>query len=543
MADTQGFASSVRVKIIDAKSKTWERYKKAWRVMELLYEGGTVIEAGAEQMLIKQPKENSDLYQARIESFNYENYAGSSVDWYLAALYEKPPRIEPIVDDGDAVPGGQTNDDAGAVVDPRDTLAADDAEFWDDFDENCDRSGTPFLEHAREYFKNLLVYGMASTLIDLPAKTDEYANYAAQKAAGALDPYLVTLDPKQIINYSFDEDGNLNWVVVYSRQERSESVFDKVQVFDCWYYFDKQNFARYEHQVTTSGAAEGLPSDLNTGDGSEAMATLVDSGNHALYDQNRVPVVQTFLPKGLWLMNRAYLVAKKALNLSNNLDWSLKMSALAMPVVKMDGEFSLIASEATMIKLPLKSEFSWAEPEGKSHKLLADRCATLMQDVYRSFYLIAQARTVQSTPMAQSGVSKEMDMAPSKKVLNLFGDVMRSCIKKLYDGVSQARHDELEWSVQGLQFPQDPPDDVLSFVQTAKSMSVPSPTFERELNKMVVDASLPDASTTLKTTIYNEVAKAPTAKEQELQDITNRGKALVNAGQPPTKGGNGDFGS
>lgn len=537
-----GFPATMLVKKLDKKHRLWDRYKKAWAQMEMLYEGGVAIEANAEQMLIKKPKENSDLYQSRVEDFNYENYAGSGVDWYLAALFEKPARIEPLADDDKPAPGGETND--SEVDDPRDMLTPDQSEFWDDFDENCDRSGTPFLEHIRNYFKDLLVYGVAYSLIDLPAKTDQYANYAEQKEAGALDPYLVSLNPKQVINFGFDNDGNLGWVVIYSREERAADPFVDPKTVDCWYIFNKTNFARYEHEVKADVNGT-LPSDANVTGSPDANATLVDEGVHALAAQNRVPVISDRLPKGLWLMNRAYLVAKKALNLSNNLDFSLKMSALAMPVVRMDGEFSLIASEATMVKLPYKSEFSWAEPEGKSHALLASRCATLMQDVYRAFYLIAQARTVQSTPAAQSGVSKEQDMAPSKKVLNLFGDVIRACIKKLYDSVAQAREDALEWSVQGLQFPQDPPDDVLSFVQSAKGAGVPSPTFDRELNKMVVDASVPDASTTLKQKIYDEIASAPTQKEQELQDITDRGKALVAAGKQPAASGNGggdDFG-
>lgn len=505
----------IKVKIIDAKSEDWVRYHYAWDQMYWLYSGGVLIEGVAEQFLKKRAKEMPDVYQTRVEQFRYQGHVGAATDWYQAALLEEPPRIQPYTDP------------SNADQDPQDMLDDDQKEFYDDFSGNCDRARTPFIEHIRQFFKNMIVYGRACSLIDLPHTDVQFATLAEEKAAG-MEPYMVSYDPRQMINYSKDNEGVLNWVVFSARIHRNPNAFEKPQTVDCWYYFDRQQYAVYERQIL---ADEKVTPD-------DAEAQLKDSGLHPFANTNKVPVIYCELPEGLWLMNRAFSAVKDHLNTDNVLGFALYMAALAMPVIKMDGEFQVTLSEAGFIKLPKDAEYSWAEPEGKSFEALAKRIQDLLEQIYRAYYLVAQARSNSATPAAQSGVSKQADMMPSKKIMNLFGDVIRQTIQLMYNMVSEARQDDVEWDVRGLDFPETPPNDMLDTIATAKALGVPSDSFERELNKMAVDATLPNANPNKKVQMYEEIDNAPTLEAQQQQALEQQANKIVGS-----KLGKQDFGA
>lgn len=502
---TNPFPDRVLVKDIDRKSEEWTRYHYAWELMNWLYCGGVDLEIQCEQFLKRRPKELSDVYQSRVENFKYQNHVGTAIDWYLAALFEKPARIEPEVE-------------AGTTVEPWDTLNQDQKDYYDGLEKNCDRAGTEMVEHFRTYFKHLLLYGRACSLIDLPVK-GEYNNALEEREAGQFDPYVVTYDPRQLINCGKDQHGALDWIVFSARETHSDGPLTKTTVVDRWYYFDKTNFAVYEREV---------PPDEKGKAPDDAVAKLVAGPEpHALAKENKVPVIFTEVPEGLWLMNRAFSLAKDHLNTDNVLGWSLMMAALAMPVIKMDGEYTLTLSEAGFIKLPKDADYSWSEPEGKSFAHLATRLDSLKEELFRSFYLIAQARNTGATPAAQSGVSKQQDMTAPKKILNLFGDKIRQVIETVYNGLAEAREEDTSWDVRGFEFPEDPPDATLDMIATIQTLDIPSDTFEKEMDKLAVDSTLPDANQTLREKIHSEIDAAPNRQDRELAMQQQQAQTMV----------------
>jgi hypothetical protein len=138
-----------------------------------------------------------------------------------------------------------------------------------------------------------------------------------------------------------------------------------------------------------------------------------------------------------------------------------------------------------------------------------------VEDIFRAFYLIAQARNTSATPAAQSGVSKQQDMAPSKKTLSLFGDLLRQAMQKAMNDVSQARGEELQWDVNGFEFPEEPVDGELATINTALAMSIPSLVVERELYKKAVDTLFSDANPELRAAMHREIDAAPAKAERD----------------------------
>lgn len=525
---------TVPVKILDQKSADWVLFHFAWDLMNMLYVGGCEIEAWAEQFLLKRSKELSDIFQSRVERFAYEGHIGASVDYYTAALFEIPPRIETALS-GDpkkqkkpafTSQSDKVNPTSGDFKPQTPTDSPDDPnrpktpsevdDFYDDFEQNCDRAGTPVLEVEREFFKNLLVFGRACLLVDLP-KAGDFANLKDEKDAGQFNPFLVNWDPRQMINYSVDSHGDLNWCIFSNRESQQATAFDDAVITDNWYYYDRTRYAKYSRVLPVS-------EDQTSKD---AMAKLVSQGLHSQAKLNRVPVLYKEVSRGLWLVNRAYSVAKNHVNTSCALDWALYMSCLAMPVIQMDGEYQQVNSEAGCIKLPYESKYGWSEPEGKSYETLMKRIDTLKEEVFRAFYLIAQSRSTSATASAASGVSKQQDMAPSKKVLNLYGDIMRALIQRMYNYVSVAHEDNSNWDVRGLSFPEGPPDEELDTIAGAMALDIPSLTFEKEMNKKAVVAVLPDMNSKTKEAIFREIDAAPSAADRAMDTQSANGSMLA----------------
>lgn len=541
-----GLPDTVPVKMLDRKSADFEQYSYAWDLMYWLYVGGAEIESVAEQFLKKRSKELPDVYQSRVERFYYESHIGTCVDWYLASLFETPPQVETALEDlssdeadtpitpppapAPTIPGAapaQAPAPAGAPVPTPMTSVpkkitktpaqADD--FYDSFEQNCDHAGTPLLETFRAYLRDLLIFGRAAMLIDLPAP-GEYRNLMEQKKAGALDPYLLKYDPRQMINYEKDKNGMLLWALFSVRQTILETPFADMSIVDTWYYYDQHRWAMYQRTVPQgeSSQGQGAPAD--------AVAQKIGEGMHSMSDQGLVPVIYMELPKGMWLTNRAYSVTKEHLNTYNAFSWALYMSCLAMPVIKMDGDYVVELSEAGFIKLPKDADYSWSEPEGKSFEQMAKRLDALKEEIFRAFYLIAQSRSITATASAASGISKQQDMMASKKVLNLFGDVMRAMIQTTYQYVSYARKDGLRWDVRGLNFPEGPPGEEVDTVAGAQAIGVPSLAFEKELFKKVVMATIPDMNPKKKAQIFEEIEAAPSAADMQVQMLQQRARLV-----------------
>lgn len=542
-----GLPDIVAVRMLDRKSADFELYNTAWDMMYWLYVGGAEIESVAEQFLKKRSKELPDVYQSRIERFYYEPHIGTCVDWYLASVLEIPAQVETVMEDAASdkadsntpptpvlpqapppVPGGNgpstvpPPQSAPVVSLPQKKTGKTPGQadsFYDQFEQNCDRAGTPVLEVFRAYLRHLVIFGRAALLVDMP-ESGQYKNLKEQKDSGALDPYLLNYDPRQMINYEKDRDGTLLWALFSVRQTILDSPFAEMKTVDRWYYYDRQQFAIYERAVPDGEASQGnsAPSD--------AEAIRVALGKHSMADHNMVPVLYIEMPKGLWLVNRAYSVTKEHLNTYNAFSWALYMSCLAMPVVQMDGDYVVELSEAGFIKLPKDSTYSWAEPKGNSFEQMAKRVDSLKEEIFRAFYLVAQSRSITATAGAASGISKQQDMMASKKVLNVFGDVMRAFIQATYQMVSYARNDGFRWDVRGLNFPEGPPGEEVDTVAGAMAIGVPSLAFEKELYKKVVMATIPDMNPQKKDQIFEEIEAAPAAAQLEMQQLQQRAQMV-----------------
>lgn len=487
----ESLPSELSVKALDRQHEEYAATAKAWEDIDYLYRGGHQIQAVAARFLHKRPKEVADTYRSRLDRFTYQNILGSVCGWYQSALFETAPEV--MVKNGTAVIEGG-------------------GDYFSRLFADCTRNGRSYVDLWRDVFLDLMLFRRSYVLVDLPAQAGEFGHLESQKASGALDAYLVRFSQRDAINWEQDDNGVLEWILMAATFVR-HTIGSEPRIVDRWYAYDRKNYAVYESTRTGSGKAE--------------TATLVGFGPHALSTAGRVPVRVIEAPEALWLGDRAYLQAMDHLNHDNAYAWALFMSNLPVPVIKGDFKGDVKLSETSYIQLGTDGDFGFAETSGVAFQVSADRVASLREEIYRGMYLQAQARDAAATASAQSGISKQMDMAPSKSVLSGFGDIIRAGMSAVLADVAEARGETgLTFSVQGFDFEEDASLEEVEKVAKIRDAGIESGTLERQQKKRAARAILPDARDDIMRKIDQEIDAAPTATEKAEAEAKAQADAM-----------------
>jgi hypothetical protein len=512
---------NVKVKDLDVRHPEYEARYGAWLDLSLLYEGGAALKAQADRLLKKRPREDDDVYTARLDRFTYQNILGTGLGWYGAAMF-------------DTVPEFFFNGGSGS-------------KFYTDFLQDCDGVGTTYVDFFKRAFQAQLTYGACWVLTDLRSLgegEEEPRTLEDQRSRGLLDPHVAYYTPLNVINWQVDALGQLRWAVVRVESQRQEFLGEPM-VVTAWYYYDRVGYKVYED-------VRSVEEQVKVARDEGRMAKLVRSGTHCLQHVERVPLRRLALSGGLWIANRSYLLLVDHLNQDNTLGWALFMSNLAMPVIIGDFDASgMTANEAGFMQFPAGTTYEWSEPEGKSFIHSAKRVESLREECFRSMNLQAQGRSMKATPAMQSGRSKILEMAPAKQILAGMGDDLRQHMQDVLNDVKDARREpEVEPDVRGFSFQDDMSTEEVFAVNSLISMKIPSPTLERYVYRKVAKAWMPDANRDQLKKVYDEIEEGPTREEREKQELGDRvelarsgmAEALKDKGQPlqpPGRGGSG----
>jgi hypothetical protein len=439
-----------------------------WRVYRDLYAGGEQLKANSTEYLVRRQKEPGDVFAERLARVFYENYVGSIIDWYAATLFRREPILS----------FGGDNDAAKA--------------FFCAFTEDCDLKQTSLSDFFRRQLLEALVGGASYILVDFPRTAQPAANRAEEDRQGASRAYLVSYQAEELINWSQDQQGNLDWVVLRTSNLRQDTPDGGWFKEARWFYYDKEEFRIFRR-------VEGKA-------GEKSAPELVDSGRHGLAGLRRVPLFKLEVSEGLWLMNKAALLQLEHFNKSNALGWALTMGLFAMPVVYSDREWNQIVGESYYIQLAPGDKFGWTEPEGKVYQIAVDNLNQLKNEIYRVCYLMPQSWDVQTT---QSGTSKLRDFTVTHEVLRAYGDAVKETLKRLLRAIAAARQDELTVDVSGLdEFDIGDFSSDLDDAQRLLGLGVGSPTLRKEIFKRLAQKYLCDARQELKDQIVKEIEEA-----------------------------------
>jgi hypothetical protein len=467
---------------IDREHPDFRRQKLTWRSYRDLYAGGQQFKQRAAEYLLRRQKEPLDVYSERLQRVFYENYIGSIVDWYSATLFRRGPALH-----------FQGENEAGQS-------------FLSELADDCDLRGTNLASFFRRCFSDALIAGRSHILIDFPRVARTPTNRAEEDASGLSRAYLVRYSAEDLINWSFDERGDFEWVVLKQSAERQPSVGapDIVQE-TYWYYFDRSEYRTYRRTERVSVSSGFRLDDGMTSTTGRADIHLINQGAHSLARQKRVPLLTMQVSEGLWLMNKAAQLQLEHFNKSNALGWAIAMGLFAMPVIYSDREWNQIVGESYYIQLGPQDRFGWTEPEGKVYQIAAENLESLKEEMYRVCYL-SQASGELVGGHAQSAASKQLDFTITKEVLRAYGDLVKDSIKKVITAVSDARDDGMLVSVSGL----DELDigDFGTELQEATNLlklGITSPTLKRQIFQKLAFKYLSDIRQETKDQIAQEI--------------------------------------
>ncbi len=456
---------------INSEHPEYTAKKQMWRMYEDLYVGGEQLRGNASEYLVRRQREPLDVYGERVGRVFYENYVGSIIDWYAATLFRREPEL---IAEGDNHAGKR---------------------FVGEFTEDCDLRGTSLSEFFRRQLINALVYGSSHILIDFPRRTNPVGSRAEEEASGAARAYLVGYTPEQVINWSRNERGQLEWVVIRTSMLHKESADSGEWTLETrWTHYDTTSFRTYRRLESKESR------------GSDEPVLLVDEGRHALASQRRVPLVEIEIQEGLWLMNKAGLLQLEHFNKSNALSWALTMGLFATPVVYTDREWNQIVGESYYIQLGPQDRFGWTEPEGHVFQIAADNLGRLQQEIYRVCYLMTQAGGPLASRAAQSGLSKQRDFAITQEVLRAYGDAVKDTIKRVLRLIVDARQDNLTIGVSGLdEFDIGDFAGELTDAERMLKLGIQSTTLTKQVYKKLAFKYLCDANQEIKDRIAREI--------------------------------------
>lgn len=387
----------------------YQARRYVWQTYRDLYVGGDELKARAHEYLTRRQTEPNEVYAERLSRVFYENYVGSIIDWYAATLFRREPVLQ---------------------IEGSDNLGR---RFFAEFFEDCDLQGTSLSDFLRSQFIDCLVFGASHILVDFPRSHQLALSRAQEEELGCARAYLVGYSPENLINWSRDERGRYEWVVLRSTRRFFDPAGTGAWRQQTYYaHYDRSKYAIFR------AADEGKPLEL------------VDQGRHGLAPLGLVPLFDLRVAPGLWLMNKAALLQLEHFNKSNALSWALTMGLFAAPVIYSDREWDQVVSESYYIQLGPQDRFGWTEPEGKVFQLAADNLKRLREEIYRVCYLTHQAGSVDPNGASQSGLAKLRDFAVTQEVLRAYGDAVKDCLKRVLRAICEAREDDLLVHVTGL---------------------------------------------------------------------------------------------
>ena len=454
---------------IDREHPHYLLRKHAWRQYRDLYAGGEQFKLNAQAYLVRRQREPGDVYAERLKRVYYENYIGSIVDWYAATLF----RTEPVL-----------------TFEGKDARAK---EFFGALAGDVDCQGTGLSDFFRGRFIEGLIAGASFVLVDFPRREKPAGSRGEEDRVGASRAYVVAHNAEDLINWSFDDHGQFDWVVLRTEQLKKDRVEDAEWRHEKrWAYYDKTQFRIYRQEWDASETGK---------------IELVDEGQHGLAKLGKVPLFGLRITEGQWMLSRAGLLQLEHFNKSNALAWALTMGLFAMPVVYSEREWSQMVGESYYIQLGPEDRFGWTEPEGKVYQIAADNLTRLQEEIYRVCYL-AQAGGPLADGASQSGVSKQLDFSITQEVLRGYGDAVKDLIRRVLTAIAAAREDGIEISVTGMdEFDIGDFSGELANAQQLLELGLESPTLQKEIYKKLALKYLADSRQDVKDRIVEEIEK------------------------------------
>lgn len=476
------FPRVVKVEDISRRHPDYQKNFPIWDRVRVLTDSRLLLGERIDDFLVRRSKEPDESYDKRKAMASDPGILQAAIAWYQEKCFESDPSVE--------LRRGEDRLSEGREV-----------ETISDFRNDADLGGTSYAAMWREVVASLLLYRFAYLFIDRPKQEGEPVSREDELRAR---PYLINYHPMSVINWGEDAQGNLkHFTLEYDIVEAETEFPHKQKSSRYWLYCDETNFALYRRSDEDGGK----------------NAVIADEGTHATAAEGKPPLCRIKVSDVLWLGNRSESKLRSHFNISNALDFTLFANATAPMAVFTDAPRleNPHSPEIGFMKFPQGARAEFLERSGATISILSERVKTLLEDCYRLLHLVQQGRSSSDMAGVQSGISKEMDIAPALEVLRGVGDVVREGMKLVLERVALVLGlGDIEVSVDGFDFD---PEDINAEIRTVHevdSLNLQSDTAHKALRKRVAAKLFSDDPDTAEI-VVQEIDAAPTRTQVEDQ--------------------------
>lgn len=363
------------------------------------------------------------------------------------------------------------------------------SQMFEEFLHNVDRQGTTLQEFIRQNATMAKLYGVMYIIVD---NVSEFGETLADNLSSRNMPYLTAVEPKNVANYEFDDNGKLKSFSYTSNLFNSDG--SKITRLHTW--------------TPNSWVIK------------ELGGKVIASGEHNI---GRIPIVQWFgrasrkvdmLPPPEFLS-----IAKTNAHVYNlgsllsQILYNQTFSILTMPVDH-NGLQDITIGTDNLLAYPVESSKApdFIAPDKGPAEVLMAQIDKLINEMYR----MSGIDSVIGVQQAKSGVAKQWDFERTNQRLSDFSVQCEEAEKDIIELYKLWSNDQVNYKCE---YPRDfKVNDVtesLTQAQQAKDLEFESSTFDIEILKRVLDSYMPNLDKKVKDSIIGEAEKSAAEREQD----------------------------
>lgn len=514
----------MKIALLDSKHPDYDADEL--RTNRALVAGGKRIREMIEELLFKGANEPAPRYEARKARAYYVNHCAPIVGQMVAWLGSAHPQVSSEPEDVD--------------------------QFWPDFGGNCDLKKNSLQKFQMGRIREAFITGRGWTLCELPKPEQDdagsllrFASRADEDAAGSRRAYLVALPTEAVIDWECDDDGDLLWAIVKDEKTPRVAPGDSrgLKVIT-WTIYDREGWQKFEWKQTKLKGSY----DKN------AEADLIEEGTHSF---GVVPLEEIGLPEEFYILGKISDHLIEAYNSRCAKSWgmytNLMPTAVHNRVQSMEGSDTEIgksrigAGYGVEIGKVGEEDLYYLESSGSAFEVAAKHISELKDELYRVVHQMALSVDNSAGASKRSGDSKSEDKESSEIVLQALSEIEAPSRERKLNMVAFARGEQdLVWDVTPVEkFTLKSSEDIIQECILAGSAGVRSPTFEKEREKKLVRALLPDLKEEDAEQIDEEIDDAVDSDPDGAMGLITPGADLPDADQPDgltsmPSGGSGD---
>ena len=494
--------------LIERRHPEYDEQIAHWKFLEATYEGGR---EWFEENVFKYVKEGDQEYADRLERCYRFNHSREVVDLINKYIFKQ---------------NVTRSEDAPDSV----------KRFW----ASATKSGLSITDFMKQCSKRTSMQGRIGIVVDTTAPAGAVLSKADEKAAG-VKTYVYAVGPEQLLDYSFDDQGKLNWVLIREcHRDDADPYTSSGAEIDRYRLWTKTDWKLFEERQ----------------EGRRKVVVLVDEGVHGL---GEVPVIlgdhiisDEEYDAPAMIDDIAYLDRAVA-NYLSNLDAIIQdqtFSQLAMPAQNvLPGEDAY----TKMLEMGTKRVFVYdgeggaqpfyLSPDVKQAELIVTVINKIIGEIYHTVGLAGE-RTKQDNAVGidnSSGVAKAYDFERVNALLAAKADSLEAIENKIVRLVALWNGETILEDTNFVSYPDNFDTRGLydEFDIAARLMLIDAPdSIRQQQMRMVLDKLFPQLKKDLREAMEKELKDWPVDPIEEAMKL-----AQVNGGAPTStasiqKGGN-----